>query len=360
MIGQGILAEQAGAPPEGKPRGRPAVRIGFRREAALICLVELDVNRVRLSLVDYGATLIDRIEAPLPPMVFREVAPVLFLSERIGSPLSRNAGAADQLMRIAVSVQGVLDHPGTRLARSPVPLLAGHDIGGGLAGLFGVKVTLWKRGRLLAEGARWLDPDLRTARVASLFVGSTVAMGISGGAATLGEEGGATEFGHLNHTPDGALCRCGMRGCIEAYAADYGVLRTAYSVPEATQPAPSLPPGRVRPADCPCRRRRSRDAPRLQYGRACHRLRSGATVSIFEPSCIVLVGPGARAFGLMQAEIEGAMRLSLIGRIKGTPQVQTMVDEGEPISQGLAQRTLEDLEQSDFAAMPSVAPTATG
>ena len=40
--------------------------------------------------------------------------------------------------------------------------------------------------------------------------------------------------------PDGALCRCGMRGCIEAYAADYGILRAAYSVPDSTPPAASI------------------------------------------------------------------------------------------------------------------------
>ena len=46
----------------------------------------------------------------------------------------------------------------------------------------------------------------------------------------------------MNHLPDGARCRCGMKGCIEAYAADYGVLRTAYGVPEqATPPLRSRP-----------------------------------------------------------------------------------------------------------------------
>ena len=54
-------------------------------------------------------------------------------------------------------------------------------------------------------------------------------------------EDAATEFGHMVHIPDGALCRCGTRGCIEAYAADYGVLRAAYGVPDTTPPAPAVP-----------------------------------------------------------------------------------------------------------------------
>ena len=107
-------------------------------------------------------------------------------------------------------------------------------------------MTLYKRGRLLAEGARWLDPALHDASVATVFVGSTVAMGMTFRGQILGRgDEGATEFGHMNHMPNGALCRCGMRGCIEAYASDYGVLRTAYSVPETATPAPAVPPQRI-------------------------------------------------------------------------------------------------------------------
>src|SRR3546814_12418462 len=38
-------------------------------------------------------------------------------------------------------------------------------------------------------------------------------------------------FGHMLHIPGGAMCRCGARGCIEAYAGFYAVLRTAFEVP---------------------------------------------------------------------------------------------------------------------------------
>src|SRR5690606_34724169 len=144
--------------------------------------------------------------------------------------------------RVAVSVLGILDKAGTGLAWSPGQSLAGLDIVGDLTAVFSVPVTLIMRGRLLAEGTRRLDPELADATVATVFIGSTVAMGLSSTIRPLGRgDLGATEFGHMNHMPNGALCRCGMRGCIEAYAADYAVLRTAYSVPETTQPAAAIP-----------------------------------------------------------------------------------------------------------------------
>ena len=52
-----------------------------------------------------------------------------------------------------------------------------------------------------------------------------------------GTQSSGGEFGHMIHRPGGALCRCGRRGCVEAYAGDYAIWRNAkrkseYSVPE--------------------------------------------------------------------------------------------------------------------------------
>ncbi len=42
-----------------------------------------------------------------------------------------------------------------------------------------------------------------------------------------GTQSSGGEFGHMMHRPDGALCRCGRRGCVEAYAGNYAIWRSA-------------------------------------------------------------------------------------------------------------------------------------
>jgi predicted NBD/HSP70 family sugar kinase len=42
-----------------------------------------------------------------------------------------------------------------------------------------------------------------------------------------GARGLGTELGHTKVQLDGALCRCGQRGCLEAYVADYALAREA-------------------------------------------------------------------------------------------------------------------------------------
>ena len=216
LINQRVVEELASPErADGRTRGRPATLVGFRRQGAYVALFELDVNRLRASLVDYSGVLVDRIETAISPKTFDEVAAADFFLEHLDDLRQRTPKAAPALRRVAISVQGILDRDGSGLKWSPIAHLAGSPFATQLTERTGLAVALHKRGRLLAEGTRWLDPKLHDASVATVFIGSTVAMGLSLQGQIAGRsEGGATEFGHMNHIPNGALCRCGMRGCI--------------------------------------------------------------------------------------------------------------------------------------------------
>lgn len=357
LIAQGLVEELAS--PErsgGRARGRPATLIGFRRDAAYVALFEIDVNRARLSLVDYGGVLVDRLETEVTPATFRDCAPTQFLVAQLDHLCRRTPRASGTLRRVAISVQGILDREGGGLKWSPIAHLAGPTFAHELAAHTGLRVTLHKRGRLLAEGTRWMHPHLLEASVATVFIGSTVAMGLSQHGQIAGRGGdGATEFGHMNHVPDGALCRCGMRGCIEAYAADYGVLRTTFSVPEATPPAPAVPPQQY---EALIQRAEQGDrAATHGFNLAGRAIGYGLSrmLAMFDPSHILIVGPGAQALHLMRAEIAAALGASLVCRINGLPEVISHPDEKEPIFRGLMMKTLGEIDQTDFAALPATA-----
>lgn len=353
LLAQGVIVELAmPETTDARTRGRPATLVGFNRAIAGAALVEIDVNRARLSLVDYGGVLVDRIESALTPSFFADSSPTDFLVERLQYLQRRNADDGPPMRRIAISVQGILDRPGHGLKWSPIAHLAGKPFGQQLAEALALPVTLYKRGRLLAEGARWLDPALHDASVATVFVGSTVAMGMTFRGQILGRgDEGATEFGHMNHIPNGALCRCGMRGCIEAYAADYGVLRSAYSVPDTTPPAPAVP---AQAYDDLIARALAGDRHATHaFNQAGRAIGFGLSrmMAVFDPTHILIVGPGARAFPLMQAEIHAALSGALVCRINGLPSIVAHRDEKEPIFKGLMMKALNDIDQSDFAGM---------
>ena len=351
LVDQEIIADlDPVKSPDSRGRGRPATLVGFNRRAGAAALFEIDVNRVRLSLVDYGGVLVDRMETALTPDSFTQTPPAEFLADRLRLLQQRNPAEAPILRRVAISVQGILDRDAQTLRWSPIPQLIDKPFAQDLASEFDLPVALHKRGRLLAEGARWLDPDLHDASVATVFVGSTVAMGMSFRGEILGRgDEGTTEFGHMNHQPNGALCRCGMRGCVEAYASDYGVLRAAYSVPETAPPARAVPPQEYEGLIV---RAESGDRSATHaFNLAGRAIGFGLSrmMAVFNPSHILIVGPGTRAFGLMQAEILSALSNTLVCRVNGLPKLVAHRDASEPAYKGLLMKTLNAIDQTDFA-----------
>lgn len=356
LVGDGILVELAEAPSAStKSRGRPAVRLAHDRNAGYVLLIEIDVNRCRMSLIDYSGVLIDRIESAVGPTLFAEKLPASYFVERIGTMISRSADVANAIHGVSISVQGILDPEGNGLKWSPIAHLAGHDIVGPIHHRLGLVARLFKRGRLMADGMRWLDPELGSGTIATIHLGSTIGMGLTFPAGRPDADLG-TEFGHMIHVPGGALCRCGARGCIEAYASDYAILRAAYSVPEHTAPASAVPPAdfqqivaRARHGERNARRAFTGAGQAIGYG-------ISRLTSVIEIDRIVLLGPTTAAYDLIEAGIAEGATASLMGKIRGVPPILRVADAGEPIYKGLMMKTLTEIDRT-FASRAS-APTA--
>ena len=359
LIAQGILAEGDQLAPAGA-RGRPAVEVRFRRHAGHAIIVELDVTRTRCSLIDYAGTLVDRTETPITPELFAGVTPQAFLAERVRQMQERNPDESVTLRSISVSVQGILDRAADGLKWSPIAHVAGQSIVTPLRETFRVPVTLQKRGGLLAEGARLLYPEFADQPLAAIFIGSTVGMGLSlPGRTSGGQDSGATEFGHMNHLPDGARCRCGQKGCIEAYAADYGVLRTAYGVPDQVQPASTVPPAAYHELVHLAQTGRRNAIHAFNVAGRAIGFGLARLMTIAAPVHVVITGPGANGFELMRSEIDAALRDSLVCRINGAPSITVQHDEREPIFQGMLMGALTALDEM-FSATPSAELRASG
>jgi predicted NBD/HSP70 family sugar kinase len=74
------------------------------------------------------------------------------------------------------------------------------------------------------------DIDPAAARASFLYISGEIGVGagiVLGGELYRGARGFGGELGHVTIRPDGTLCRCGARGCLEAYANQEALLRYA-------------------------------------------------------------------------------------------------------------------------------------
>ena len=122
---------------------------------------------------------------------------------------------------VGIGVPGLYD-PATGATRFLVNLpgpWAGHPVAGPVAAATGLPTHLINDAR--AFGLAELRLGRRSRR--SSMIGLTLGTGVGGvlvidGKVVAGHDGTAGELGHQTIEPDGPLCGCGNRGCLEAFA----------------------------------------------------------------------------------------------------------------------------------------------
>ena len=148
------------------------------------------------------------------------------------------AGAtADDVVGAGVGVPGVVA-PGSGEVSHAVNLGLGRDtvdLATLLADLAPVPVVVENDVNAAAVGVHASDPD--GGDLALLSIGTGLAAGlVVDGALRRGSSGVAGEIGHLQVDPQGPLCGCGQRGCLEAVSSGQALAR-AWPVPPGTSVA---------------------------------------------------------------------------------------------------------------------------
>ena len=145
-----------------------------------------------------------------------------------------------------------------------------------------------------------------------------VGMGIIlGGEIYRGTRGCGAEFGHTKVQLEGALCRCGQRGCLEAYVAEYALLREADTAlgPDTTlsgQIARLLEAAKA--GDPTAASIVSRAGRMFAMGLA-------NIVNIFDPELIILAGEQMQFDYLYADEVIAEMRKSIVQVDAAPPEV---------------------------------------
>ncbi|MBN9501036.1 MAG: hypothetical protein BGO01_07405 [Armatimonadetes bacterium 55-13] len=127
---------------------------------------------------------------------------------------------------IGLGVPGLVDEASGRIALSPnLHFLDGQTLGPDLASLTDVQVTCTQEEHALCLAEQHLGKAKNLSDFAVLDVSAGMGMGVvSGGRYMSGRRGFAGEIGHVTVEPNGKLCGCGNRGCLETVATDSAFL----------------------------------------------------------------------------------------------------------------------------------------
>ncbi len=152
---------------------------------------------------------------------------VMASAVRAVAELSERAGITPgALSSIGVGIPGVVD-AATGVVSHAVNLgLHSFELGRELAAITGTRVDVENDVNAAALGAYHLVADDGISSMAYLNLGTGLAAGlVLYGRLWRGSRGTAGEIGHIPVDPNGPLCACGQRGCLELSASGSAVAR---------------------------------------------------------------------------------------------------------------------------------------
>ena len=313
-----------------------------------IGILIISSDAVQYSLVDYAGKLIDRFSEGRSHDPAGAPAFAAAVKEGLERILQRSRISQERVLLISISSKGLVNAAEPVLLWSPIFGTDRIDFESLLRPEWQARVILDNETLLVAAALGAHEENVKGAdfrSLAALSLGHSIGLGIVRRGANGGHETSAPNFGHMLHTPNGGLCRCGTKGCIEAYAADYGVLRTAYGVPDQVAPAASVPTAAYQELVHLAQTGRRNAIHAFNMAGRAIGFGLSRLLTIAAPAHVVITGPGANAFELMRSEIDLALKDSLVARINGAPSITVQHDEREPIFQGMLMGTLNALDE---------------
>jgi predicted NBD/HSP70 family sugar kinase len=223
---RGLVVEREGQfAGEGQP-GRPAALLELDPSAAAAIGVDFDHDKVRVAVSDLSRSVL--AEASAPHDVDHDAVGALDLAAQLVEQVLGEADVQrDRLLGAGIALAGPIDHDNGSLHPSDV-----------LPGWAGVDVAQELEKRL--ETPAYVDNDANLGALAEVTLGAgrnarfaayvSISSGIGAGIIVegrpyRGHRGTAGEIGHFVVDPQGPICRCGNRGCLETLASGPALLR---------------------------------------------------------------------------------------------------------------------------------------
>jgi len=230
-----------------------------------------------------------------------------FLHTTLQAACAQNGLELAALSGVGLGVAGLVDAPRGLVYWSPMLTARNVPLRDLLAARLPMPVFIDNDANLVAKAEQLFGEGQGVRDFIVVTIEEGVGMGIViDNRIYRGTRGCGAEFGHTKVQLDGALCRCGQRGCLEAYVADYALMREAGTL---NLPASSAP------LDTLFQAAKGGDAAaRLIFQRASRMFALGLAniINIFDPKLIILSGERMQFDYFYAQEVLDAVKTSVL------------------------------------------------
>lgn len=324
LLADGLIVENLEAAVRTGGKGRPKTLIDLDPKAGYVICARLSINELQMIVGDFKGRIVDSQVHHLNTLTLDEPSLLELLTRHIQALRERADPRHRRFLGICVIVQGIVGGQRDHIVWSPAVACRNASVGHHLAARFGCPVALENDSNCIGK-ALMTKPQFRDYRnllVIMLGYGVGMAVIIDGRLYT-GATGSTAEFGHTKYQPDGPLCACGKRGCIEAYISDYALYRDARAVLELPE-ADNFYPTEEQMQVLTRYARNGNLLARDLFDQAGRVLGVGLAnvIALFNPELVVVTGVGVRGYGFMEAAIQTKLVEVLVRELIGKTQIR--------------------------------------
>lgn len=269
----------------GAKRGRPRVALKVRGAAHLIAGIKISDRSATVILVDFEGQTVGEYDHELPGPVMSAEEMVDLVMRALAGACAAAARHVCEISGVGLGLAGLIDATRNFVHWSPSLDQRNVELGRMLSDAMPVPFYMDNDANLVAKAEQLFGEARNVSDFIVITIEQGVGMGIViDGKIYRGERGCGAEFGHTKVQLDGALCRCGQRGCLEAYVGDYALLREA-NIRGSAQPEDDLSAlyARAKAGDAMARSIFDRAGRMFAMGLA-------NVINIFDPSLVILSG----------------------------------------------------------------------
>ena len=208
--------------------GRPRTILTINAEHGYFVGVDVGETHIYVEIFDLLMRTHGSTTYTLDSREHRPVEVARHIVTGFEAVLNRAGVSGDAIIGIGIGVPGIVERTqrGQALVHAPsigwrdVPLTALLETYKVLPPLF-----VDNGAKAMAQAEMWFGAGRGVEHLAVVLVGTGIGAGIiANGSLYRGATNSAGEWGHTTLQLDGRLCRCGSRGCLEAYAGASGIL----------------------------------------------------------------------------------------------------------------------------------------
>lgn len=201
--------------------GRPPILARLNGASGFVIGIDIGHLNANLVVLNLAQEVVAFVTHPSPPL--REERRVVeWIRSEVNGIVAEHSLRMDRLMGVGVSIPGIVR--GREGIGETYLHFGGTPVREILHDMLDKPVHVEHDAKAMALGELWFGAARRKTNALCLNIGWGLGLGIIlDGRLLYGRDGYAGEFGHIETIPDGQLCYCGRKGCLETVASGQAI-----------------------------------------------------------------------------------------------------------------------------------------